>query len=167
MGKPRARRRAPRIRTERGEARSACAAHLRDLKRAHGAPPPDVAVPQTSVPARPAHSRNHGWRPADPSSMRYCSSVKSSGDLTLGRGGFSASKNPKLYMLYRASRDPVARFEAHWADWDQNGPLVVTVGGRVLAGKLTKKNELRWRQLTSMHEEKPIRMEAPDWAQHW
>lgn len=113
------------------------------------------------------HSRNHGWRPADPSSMRYCSSVKSSGDLTLGRGGFSASKNPKLYMLYRASRDPVARFEAHWADWDQNGPLVVTVGGRVLAGKLTKKNELRWRQLTSMHEEKPIRMEAPDWAQHW
>ncbi|MGO8799183.1 MAG: hypothetical protein ACLQJL_08845 [Roseiarcus sp.] len=54
MGKPRARRRAPRIQTERGEARSACAAHLRDLKRAHGAPPPDVAVPQTSVPARPA-----------------------------------------------------------------------------------------------------------------
>lgn len=52
MGKPRARRRAPRTQTERAQSASACAAHLRDLKRVHGAPPPDVAVPQTSVPAR-------------------------------------------------------------------------------------------------------------------
>jgi hypothetical protein len=112
-------------------------------------------------------SWNHGWRPADPSTVRYCSSVKSSGDLTLGRGGFSASNSPKLYMLYRANRDPLTQFEAHWADWDQNGRLVATVGRRVLAGKLTKKNTLQWRQLAAMNEEKPIRMEAPGWAQLW
>lgn len=52
MGKSRARRRAPRTQTERGESISACTAHLRDLKRAHGAPPPDIAETRRSVPAR-------------------------------------------------------------------------------------------------------------------
>ncbi len=52
MGNARGRRRAPRTQTERGESVSACKAHLRDLRRVHGAPPPDVAVPQRSVPAR-------------------------------------------------------------------------------------------------------------------
>jgi hypothetical protein len=52
MGKARGRRRAPRTQTERGESMSACKAHLRDLRRVHGAPPPDVAVPQRSVLAR-------------------------------------------------------------------------------------------------------------------
>jgi hypothetical protein len=52
MGQPRARRRAPKIQTARAENASACAAHLRDLQRAHGRAPPDVAVPQRSVPAR-------------------------------------------------------------------------------------------------------------------
>jgi hypothetical protein len=82
---------------------------------------------------------------------------------------FSASRSRKLYTIYRPGGypDPVALFEAQWADRDQNGRLVATVGGRVVAGKLTKKNELRWRQLASMSNEKPIRMEAPSWAQHW
>ena len=52
MGKARGRRRAPKTQTERGESASACAAHLRDLRRLHGAPPPDIAVPRRSVPAR-------------------------------------------------------------------------------------------------------------------
>ena len=52
MGNARGRRRAPKSQTERAESKSACAAHLRDLRRAHGAPPPDVALPRRSVPAR-------------------------------------------------------------------------------------------------------------------
>jgi hypothetical protein len=52
MGNPSARRRAPKTRTERAESADACAAHLRDLKRAHGGPPPDVAAPRRSVPMR-------------------------------------------------------------------------------------------------------------------
>jgi hypothetical protein len=121
----------------------------------------------------PQPSWNQGWQRAKPASVRKSSSVKSSGNLILGRATsperFSASRSRKLYTIYRANGypDPVAVFEAHWADWDQNGRLVAAVGGRVLAGKLTKKNELRWRQLAAMNEEKPGRMEAPLWAQHW
>jgi len=42
MGKSRARRRTPKSNTRRMKAVAACAAHLRDLKRAHGRPPPDM-----------------------------------------------------------------------------------------------------------------------------
>lgn len=52
MGNARVRRRAPKTQTERAESVSACAAHLRDLRRVHGGPPADVAVPQCSIPAR-------------------------------------------------------------------------------------------------------------------
>ena len=52
MGKARARRRAPRNETERAASERACRAHLRDLERAHGRAPPDVAVPGRSIPVR-------------------------------------------------------------------------------------------------------------------
>jgi hypothetical protein len=119
---------------------------------------------------RPQPSWNHGWRPAEPASEPRSVSVKSCGDLILGREvhKFSASRIRKPYAIYRKNGDLLTLFEAHWADWDQQGRLVVTVGGRVLVGELTKKKrKLRWRQLAAMHEEKPIRMEAPDWAQRW
>ena len=45
--------------------------------------------------------------------------------------------------------------------------LVATVGGRVLEGKLTSGGNLVWRQLAAMNEERPARMEAPEWAQRW
>jgi hypothetical protein len=58
MGKSRARRRAPKTKTARMEAVAACAAHLRDLKRAHGRLPADVAVamgaPRRILPAAPS-----------------------------------------------------------------------------------------------------------------
>ena len=69
--------------------------------------------------------------------------------------------------LYRPDGKAAALFEAHWADWDQQGRLVATVGGRVLAGRLTKHNKLQWRQLASMQNERPAPMEAPAWAQQW
>jgi len=108
---------------------------------------------------------------------RYAAWRKASGDLILERQterkgptlyeAIYPSRRRSLYTVYRPDGEPVALFEAHWADWDQQGRLVATVGGRVLAGKLTKKNELLWRQLASMQEERPTRMEAPAWAQRW
>jgi hypothetical protein len=46
------RRRPPRTQTERQEAVGACAAHLRDLQRAHGRPPADVALASVAIPKR-------------------------------------------------------------------------------------------------------------------
>jgi hypothetical protein len=96
---------------------------------------------------------------------------KPSGDLILGRewpiGHYYPSRTATPYALYRHDAEPIATFEAHWADWDQQGRLVATVGGRVLSGKLTRDKRLVWRQLTDLHEEKPTTLEAPDWAQQW
>jgi hypothetical protein len=44
------RRKPPKIDTERAETMGACARHLKDLKRAHVRPPPDVRVRMTSTP---------------------------------------------------------------------------------------------------------------------
>jgi hypothetical protein len=50
MGKARVRRRAPKTGTARMKAVAACAAHLRDLKRAHRRPPPDAeAAPEPTL----------------------------------------------------------------------------------------------------------------------
>jgi hypothetical protein len=45
-------RRPPKTETERQETAGACRAHLRDLKRAHGRPPADVALPKVAIPRR-------------------------------------------------------------------------------------------------------------------
>ncbi|MGA2485009.1 MAG: hypothetical protein ABSF49_03350 [Roseiarcus sp.] len=58
------RRRRPRTETAHQLLVAACAAHLRDLKRVHRAPPPDLAIPSVAIPAR-----LHGPDPAS-----YCSS---------------------------------------------------------------------------------------------
>jgi hypothetical protein len=94
---------------------------------------------------------------------------KRSGDLILSRdlAGDCPSRTPTLYTLSAASGQLLALFEAHWADWDQRGRLVAAAGGRVLAGRLTRKRELVWRQLISTHEDRPSRMEAPEWARRW
>jgi hypothetical protein len=114
-----------------------------------------------------------GWEGilAPGATTRYSEVRKACGDLTLGRevpaDYFRPSRRRSLYTLYRSSGEPLDLFEAHWADWDRQGRLVATAGGRVLAGKLTRDRKLKWRQLAAMNEERPIRMEAPDWAQHW
>ncbi len=96
---------------------------------------------------------------------------KPSGKLILGRqqpkNHYYLSRTPTPYTLYCEDGETVALFDAHWADWDQQGRLVATVGGRVAAGKLTRDKRLVWRQLADLHEEQPARLEAPDWAQRW
>src|SRR5262249_17844294 len=66
------------------------------------------------------------------------------------RGGVTAYlKSPLGLYAVSPRHEPVAIFEAHWADWDQRGRLVAAVGGRVLAGKLTRHSGLSWRQLAA------------------
>lgn len=67
MGKTRLRRRAPKIDTARMEAIAACAAHLKDLRRAHGLPPPDVAIALGGAPLRlsPAVQGSYCTSPAE------------------------------------------------------------------------------------------------------
>jgi hypothetical protein len=114
-----------------------------------------------------------GWREilATGSTTRYSERRKTSGELILGQdlpfGTLRPSRRRSLYTLYHLDGEPVALFEAHWADWDQRGRLVATVGGRVFEGDLAKNNKLRWRQLAAMNDELPSRMEAPRWAQRW
>jgi hypothetical protein len=116
-------------------------------------------------------SWDSGWERAAPASIRISSSVKSNAGLTLGRGvcDFKPSRSRKTYRLYgdSGSPDPITSFEAHWADLDQSGRLVATAGGRVLAGRLSQRNELRWRELANLSDDKPARMEAPEWARRW
>ena len=81
--------------------------------------------------------------------------------------GFRGGRTPSPYMLYRNDGELLSTFEAHWADWDQQGRLVATAGGRVLEGRLMKDRRLSWRQLTAMNEEKPTPMETAKWAQQW
>jgi hypothetical protein len=46
------RRRRPRTETDYQLIVAACAAHLRDLRRVHRAPPPDLAIASVAIPAR-------------------------------------------------------------------------------------------------------------------
>jgi hypothetical protein len=113
-----------------------------------------------------------GWSgvPAPGTATRCKELRKPCGGLTLGqevRSDYFPSRRRTLYTLYRSDGEAIALFEAHWADWDQRGRLVATVGGRVLAGEFTKNNGLLWRQLAVLNEEQPARLEAPSWAQRW
>ena len=72
------------------------------------------------------------------------------------------------YTVYkRDERTNLAAFEAHWADFDQRGRLVAAAGGSILEGEVHRHHGLRWRQLAAFQDEKPQRMEAPEWARRW
>jgi len=66
-------------------------------------------------------SWQNGWRGvlAPGAATRYTEFRKTSGEITLGREVELRypSRRPTLYTLYRAAGEPVAVFEAHWADW--------------------------------------------------
>ena len=112
----------------------------------------EIPLPLTSTGRYPAYSN---WR-------------KSSGALVLERDATTAaSRLGCQYTLRSEDGEQIALFKAHWADFDQQGRLVATVGGRVFAGEVTKSRKLQWRQLAAMHEEQPTQMEAPKWAQAW
>ncbi len=100
-----------------------------------------------------------GWQ-AVPGEPRLGQYRKACGECALGRDTrlHLPSRSRTVYYLYRDAVDPIAWFEAHWADWDQCGRLVAAAGGRILTARLTKDDHLRWRQLTDLHDEKPTRL---------
>jgi hypothetical protein len=140
-----------------------------DLPHHRDHPPGPLRLASPAV--WPPSSVDHGWTSvgAARSSPGYSKFTKRCGDLLLGRDLREAypSRSPTLYTLSRADGEPIALFEAHWADWDQRCRLVAAVGGRVLTGRLTRKKTLVWRELISTHEDHPVRVEAPPWAQRW
>jgi hypothetical protein len=114
--------------------------------------------------------------------QEYSAFRKTSGDFTLEREElrkvesngtvfynpvYWPSRRGARYTLTHSNGQPPILFEAHWADWDQRGRLVATVGGRVLEGSLTQDGKLLWRQLAAFQDEKFAPMVAPEWAQHW
>ena len=116
-------------------------------------------------------SEDREWPRANPANIRLSCSVQSRHDPSRGPYfyDFSRAASRNTYTIFPASgpQDPIASFDAYWADLDQSGRLVATAGGRVLAGTITDRNQLLWSELANLSDEKPITMEAPDWAKHW
>ena len=104
----------------------------------------------------------NGWAGTDEAQR------KTSGALILARDSkMSTTHFGCRYSLHSTDDHLIAKFRAHWADFDQQGRLVATVSRRVLAGEVTENHKVQWRQLAAMHEEQPTQMEAPKWAQAW
>jgi hypothetical protein len=121
------------------------------------------------IPARIQSNRNYAhcaaWRKAAGGFiLQFETEHRGIRSRELGR---SVARYPSLYTLYRREGEPIALFEAHWADFDQQGRLVATAGGSIFAGTLTSRNKLLWTQLAAMDEEQPTPMETPSWAQRW
>jgi len=111
-----------------------------------------------------APSCRAGWELARPAGTWK----KTCGGLTIETPRrFRSGRDPSPYTVYRVEGEPLAVFEATWADWDQQGRLVAAAGGHVLAGEFRKQGGLLWRQLAAMTEEKPTPMETPTWAKRW
>ena len=98
---------------------------------------------------------------------------KATGNLCLeravGRGEdpFPSRRRSCFTIYNQDAQTELARFEAHWADFDQHGRLVAAVGGRILEGKIDRHHGLRWRQLAEFQNESPEQVRSPEWAQRW
>jgi hypothetical protein len=123
-----------------------------------------------------------GWRPISlPGDVEKTSHFdpllparrKTVGNLCLDRAmergeDLFPTRQRSRYTIYeRDENTELARFEAHWADFDQRGRLVAAAGGRILEGQFDRRHGLQWRQLAVFQDEKPERIEAPEWARRW
>jgi hypothetical protein len=117
-------------------------------------------------------SSGRGWSGVltSPGTSRFAALRKQCGDRILEQragGSDCPPRRPHAFSLYRAGGEPIVNFEAHWADFDANGRLLATIGGRILWGEAGRKSKFGWYEVASLHEEQPVRLVAPDWAQHW
>ena len=82
----------------------------------------------------------------------------------VGRGeDLFPSRRRSCFTIYKLdAQTELARFEAHWADFDQHGRLVAAVGGRILEGKMDRHHGLRWRQLAGFQEDGPEQVRPPE-----
>jgi hypothetical protein len=56
---------------------------------------------------------------------------------------------------------------ASWADWDQQGRLVLAAGGKILAGSLDGNGNLVQQELFNLNPSKPTSISTPTWAASW
>ncbi len=72
------------------------------------------------------------------------------------------------YTLQRASGEPIASFQAHWADFDFDGRLVACSGGHLCSAHIgVGSTPLIWSELASLAAERFSHLVAPEWAKRW
>lgn len=121
----------------------------------------DCPLKLATIQWTPAWERN-GWQKQQEHTYR-----KTSGDRELHWAPDAEHPNrwPGLYSLRAGGREEI--FEAHWADFDQQGRLVAGLGGQIRAGQPALRRGIQWRELRNVTHEKPETILAPDWARHW
>ena len=139
-------------------------------------PGPLKVLAHDSVPHKHPHARD-GWCGAEtsPPAKYFSPYRKSTGKVTLERTmyGFNCGCSyPKsggsLHTLSRASGEPIAAFQAYWADFDLDGVLVASAGGGLFRGVVPRRNgPLLWHQIAALAEERFSPLPAPNWAEKW
>lgn len=114
----------------------------------------------------PLHNAVSGWRNGWEGTAG--AQRKSSDTLILERNSkISTTHFGCRYSLHSTDGHLIAKFRAHWADFDQHGRLVATVSGHLLTGEVTENHGLQWRELAALENEQPTLLEPPAWAQSW
>jgi hypothetical protein len=72
----------------------------------------------------------------------------------------------KLFVVNNNTNDKFSLDRANWADFDQQGRLVLAKEGKLFAGTL-ENGELKLIELADFNGSKPDPQPAPDWAQKW
>lgn len=71
-------------------------------------------------------------------------------------------------VIYRATGQELLAFEAEWADWDQQGGLAYTSGGKLLRVDFPPRGRAsQTREIADFNRAKPDPQPAPDWATRW
>jgi hypothetical protein len=72
----------------------------------------------------------------------------------------------KLFVMDNSTSKKVSLGDASWADFDQQGRLVLAREGKLFAASL-EKGDLQLTELADFNPNKFEPVEAPDWAQKW
>jgi hypothetical protein len=67
------------------------------------------------------------------------------------------------YTLERATGEELLPIPANWADWDHQGRLAATFGGRLQV----LQEDQTWTELLNLDDDQFEPIEAPDWAKRW
>jgi hypothetical protein len=72
----------------------------------------------------------------------------------------------RLFVVNNKTSEKVLLSDATWADFDQQGRLVLAKEGKLFAGTL-ENGDLKLTELADFNANKPEQVIAPDWAQKW
>jgi len=72
----------------------------------------------------------------------------------------------RLFVVNNQTHEKVLLSDATWADFDQQGRLVLAKEGKLFAATLDN-GDLKLTELADFNANKPDPQPAPDWAQKW